>query len=78
MFYFCQGGDICRFNFKPKLPIGVQSGFAEYENLETVELDRFKDSLIGERTPRTYIVLFTFPLFYFKMQLGIHADAMQP
>jgi len=47
-----QGRVLCQFTFNPTLPARVQSGFAEFENLDTVEVNKFKvDCMIGDKIP---------------------------
>lgn len=42
------------FTFSPNPPRGIQSGSAEFKDLETVAVDRFKEnSMIGEKIPGT-------------------------
>ena len=52
-----QGGALCRFSSSRTFPRNVQSAFAIFENLDTVEVKRFgEDSLIGEKIPRMLIL----------------------
>ena len=44
------------FTFSPNPPRGIQSGSAEFKDLETVAVDRFKEnSMIGEKIPGMYM-----------------------
>lgn len=52
-----QGGALCRFSSSRAFPRNLQSAFAIFENLDTVEVKRFgEDSLIGEKIPRMLIL----------------------
>ena len=47
-----QGGGLCRFSSSRAFPRNVQSAFAIFENLDTVEVKRCgEDSLDGDKIP---------------------------
>ena len=51
-----QGGKLCRFSSSRAFPRSVQSAFAIFENLGTVEVTRCgEDALDGEEIPRMLI-----------------------
>ena len=51
-----QGGGLCRFSSSRAFPRNVQSAFAIFENLDTVEVKRCgEDSLDGDKIPRMLI-----------------------
>ena len=51
-----QGGGLCRFSSSRAFPRNVQSAFAIFENLGTVEVKRCgEDSLDGDKIPRMLI-----------------------
>ena len=55
IFIFQGGSFCCCFKSGQTFPRNVQSGFAIFEHLDTVEVKRFgDDSLIGMKIPRTY------------------------
>ena len=53
--FYMQGGNVCCFNFNQMLPRNVQSGFAMFGHLGTVDVKRCGDnSLVGMLVPRMY------------------------
>ena len=52
-----KGGELCCFSSGRAFPRNVQSGFAIFENLDTVEVKRCgEDSLVGRKIPRMLIL----------------------